>query len=244
MHFQLSLHLICVQGSKKKVLMVKLFDGFSNRIVNIRSVNRKFGYMSHPYCWCLLLLLSICCYLLWKGLTCGSIFHMLWWFNQKSVIDATWEPSLVDEVKDHLRSSCKIDRKCENGLIWKVEVGFEPNLVYWYNVWTLICSCSQRSCSMVKGHLKSSCSRCGDLDQMLTYIIHKPRQQATGPGTSKYFLKWAPFWNLISEMKTVTFFRRKLSQLQKKRNNSASDNYISIKQGQTRTSSGPIWVPF
>ena len=85
-------------------------------------------------------------------------------FNQSWVIDATWEPSFVDEVKfhiikvkGHLRSNCKISWKCENGLIWKVEVQFKPNLVYWYNVWTFICSCSQRSCTKVKDHLRSSC---------------------------------------------------------------------------------------
>ena len=37
----------CVRGSKK-ILTVKRYGDFSNRIVNIRSVNRKFGYTSHP----------------------------------------------------------------------------------------------------------------------------------------------------------------------------------------------------
>ena len=33
-------------------------------------------------------------------------------------------------VKGHLRSCFKIGWKCENGLIWKVEVRFEPSLCY------------------------------------------------------------------------------------------------------------------
>ena len=37
----------CVWGSKK-IQTVTRFGGFSNRIVIIRSVNRKFGYTSHP----------------------------------------------------------------------------------------------------------------------------------------------------------------------------------------------------
>ena len=219
-HFQL---LLCVRGSKKKVLMVKLFDGFSNQIVNKWSVNRKFGYMLHLYCWCLLLLFSvvvvyICCYLLWKGLTFGSIFHMLWWFNQKSVIDATWEPSLVDEVKGHLRSSCKIGQKSENGLIWKVEVGFEPNLVYWYNVWTLICSCSQRSCSKVKGLLKSSCNRCGWSRSDVN--LHHPQTATAGDrsgdfqsifSNERHFEIWFPKWKQLhfSEENYLNYTKKK-----------------------------------
>ena len=70
----------------------------------------------------------------------------LWWGHRSYI-----------KVIGHLRSSCKIGWKCENGLIWKVEVRFEPNLVYWYNIWTFMCSCSQRSCTKVKGHLRSSC---------------------------------------------------------------------------------------
>ena len=72
-------------------------------------------------------------------------------WNQTWFIDKIWEPSYVHavhtKVKGHLRSGCKIDWKCENGLIWKVEVRLEPN--------------------------------CDDLDQMLSCIIYKPRQQAT-----------------------------------------------------------------
>ena len=67
---------------------------------------------------------------------------------------------------------------------------------------TFICSCGQRSQIKVKGHQRSTCkitwkckfgliciledqlelpytNRCGDLDQMLTYIIRKRRRQAT-----------------------------------------------------------------
>ena len=53
------------------------------------------------------------------------------------------------------------------------------------------------------------------------------------------FFKWAPFWNLIS---------KKVKQL-----HFSEENYkntilhltftFSLKQGETRTSSGPIWVP-
>ena len=68
-----------------------------------------------------------------------------------------WGQSSYIKVKGHLRSSCKVGWKCENDLIWKVEVRFKPNLVYWYNMWPFICSCSQRSCTKVKGHLRSSC---------------------------------------------------------------------------------------
>ena len=74
----------------------------------------------------------------------GTLFC---WWGQRSHI----------KVKGHLRSSCKIGWKCENGLIWKVEVRLEPNLVYWYNVGTFTCSCGQRSYTKVKGHLRSSC---------------------------------------------------------------------------------------
>ena len=59
------------------------------------------------------------------------------------------------KVKGNLRSSYKIGWKCESGLIWKVEVGLEPNLVYWYNIGTVICSCGQRSYTKVKDHLRS-----------------------------------------------------------------------------------------
>ena len=114
------------------------------------------------------------------------------------------------KVRGHLRSSCKIGWKCENGLIWKVEVLFEPNLVYWYNMETFICSCSQRSQIKIKGHLRSTCKitwkckfglicilehqlellRCGDLDQMLTHIIHKPRWHTGGLVTAKRFFSF------------------------------------------------------
>ena len=72
---------------------------------------------------------------------------LICWWGQRSYI----------EVKGHLRSGCNIGWKCENDLIWKVKVRVEPNLAYWYNMCTFICSCSQRSCTKVKGHLRSSC---------------------------------------------------------------------------------------
>ena len=117
------------------------------------------AYWDHFVPCCCLLMLSVV-----KRVNIWLYFpHALMDFNQSWVIDATWEPSFVDEVKGHikvkghLRSSCMIGWKCENGLIWKVEVWFEPNLVYWYNMWSFICSCSQRSCTKVKGHLRLSC---------------------------------------------------------------------------------------
>ena len=105
-------------------------------------------------CWC-------CCPL-WKRVNIWLYLpHALMDFNQSWVIDATWKPSFVDEVRGHISRSKVIWGqyvKCENGLIWKVEVWFDPNsnLVYWYNMWPFICSCSQRSCTKVKGHLRSS----------------------------------------------------------------------------------------
>ena len=121
-------------------------------------------------CCCLLLLVVIvvcrCCLLLWKQVNIWLYLpHALMDFNQSWVIDATREPSFVDEVKCHIsrskviwvRWSCKIGWKCEIGLIWKVEVRLEPNLVQGYNMGIFICSCGQRSYTKVKGHLRSSC---------------------------------------------------------------------------------------
>ena len=39
----------------------------------------------------------------------------------------------------------------------KLKSDLNQTLVYWYNMWTFICSCSQRLCTKVKGHLRSSC---------------------------------------------------------------------------------------
>ena len=124
--------------------------------------------------------------------------------NQTWFIDVMCEPScscsqrLCTKVKGHLRSSCKKGWKYENGLIWKVELWFKPNLVYWYNMETFICSCSQGSQIKVRCHLRSTSeitwnckfwliayfrtncpNRYGYLDQMLTYITHRPWRQAT-----------------------------------------------------------------
>ena len=82
--------------------------------------------------------------------------NLVYWYNMGTFICSCSQRSYT-KVKDHLRSTCKIGWKCENGLIWKVEVRFEPNLVYWYNMETFICSCSQRSQIKVKGHLRSTC---------------------------------------------------------------------------------------
>ena len=140
-----------------------------------------------------------------------------------------WGQRLHIKVKGHLRSSCKIGWKCENGLIWKVEVRLEPNLVYWQSMGTFICSCGQRSYTKVKGHLRSSCkigwkcendliwkvgspiwTKLGDLDQMLTCIIHKPRRQASvafwGPRSifipKSFYSRW-PFFRLASRWKFI-----------------------------------------
>ena len=81
-------------------------------------------------------------------------------FNQRWVIDATWEPKSVDEVKGHikvkghLRSSWSWN--CESELIWKIEVQLEPNLVYWWYVGPFLCLCSQRSHIKVKCPLRSN----------------------------------------------------------------------------------------
>ena len=109
-----------------------------------------------------------CCCLLWKQLknrlkfdsnfTCFNGFQpklghrcnmetlICWWVQRSHIM-----------VKGHLRSSWKMGWKCESGLIWKVEVRFEPNLVYWQNMGTFVCSCGQRSQIKVKGHLRSTC---------------------------------------------------------------------------------------
>ena len=75
--------------------------------------------------------------------------------NMKTLI-CWWDQRSHIKVKGHLRSSCKIGWKCENGLIWKVEVWLEPNLVYGYNMGPFVCSCSLRSYTKVKGHQRSS----------------------------------------------------------------------------------------
>ena len=58
------------------------------------------------------------------------------------------------KVKGYLR---KIGWKCESGIVWKVEVLLEPNMVYGYNVGSFVCSCSQRSYFKVISHQRSSC---------------------------------------------------------------------------------------
>ena len=78
-------------------------------------------------------------------------------FQPKLGHRSAWEPSFVDEVKGHikvkghLRSSCMIGWKCESDLIWKVEVRLEPNLVYWYNMGTFLCSCGQKVTNQGQG---------------------------------------------------------------------------------------------
>ena len=83
--------------------------------------------------------------------------NLVYWHNMGTFI-CLWGQRSYTKVKGHLRSSCKMGWKCENGLLWKVEVWFEPNLLYWCNMGTCICSCSQRSQSKVKGHLRSMCN--------------------------------------------------------------------------------------
>ena len=76
---------------------------------------------------------------------------MLWWISTKvESIDVTWEPSFVDEIKGHLRSSCKIGWKCENGLIWKVG---SPN---WNQTWFIDIIWGPSYVNAVKGHILRS----------------------------------------------------------------------------------------
>ena len=60
-----------------------------------------------------------------------------------------WGQSLHIKVKGHLRLSCKIGWKCKSGLIWKVEVQLEPNLVYWYHM-------EGENLLTIKGHIPRS----------------------------------------------------------------------------------------
>ena len=106
-------------------------------------------------CCCLLMLLPavvVCCE---NRLTFGSNFHiMLWWISTKV-------GSYMQHGNPHLLMRSEVIWgqvvRCESGLIWKVEVRLEPNLVYWYNMGTFIRSWGQRSYTKVKGHLRSSC---------------------------------------------------------------------------------------
>ena len=114
----------------------------------------------------------------------------------------SWKPCQRShiKVKGHLRSSCKIGWKCESDLIWKVEVRLEPNLVYWYNMGPIVCSCSQRSQMKVKSPVRPMCKiswKCNmthlhtwgpirtmwpqqvwDQGQVSICIIHKPRRHS------------------------------------------------------------------
>ena len=57
------------------------------------------------------------------------------------------------------------------------------------------------------------------------------------------FFKWAPFWNLIPKKKTLTSFWNKLPKLLKKDPILHVATLFSLKQGETRTSHGPIPHP-
>ena len=50
-----------------------------------------------------------------------------------------------------------------------------------------------------------------------------------------FFFKWAPFWNLISKRKTITFFWSKLSKLHKKDPILHVATTFFLKQRETRT---------
>ena len=76
-----------------------------------------------------------------------NVGTLICWWGERSYI----------KVKGHLRSSCKVDWKCESGLIWKVEFWLEAHLVFWYNFGPFVCSCGQRAYTKVKGHQRSSC---------------------------------------------------------------------------------------
>ena len=58
------------------------------------------------------------------------------------------------KVKGHLLS-WKIGWKCESGLIWKVEVWLEPNLVYWFIMEPSVCLCGQRLYTKFRGQVVS-----------------------------------------------------------------------------------------
>ena len=58
-----------------------------------------------------------------------------------------------------------------------------------------------------------------------------------------FFFKWAPFWNLISKKKTITFFWSKLPKLHKKDSILHVTTTFSLKQGETRTNNVPIPHP-
>ena len=80
----------------------------------------------------------VCCVLmlLWKRVNFWLYLpHALMDFNQSWVIDATWEPSFVDEVKSHIsRSKVIWDWKYENGLIWKVEIQLHLNQTWFIDI--------------------------------------------------------------------------------------------------------------
>ena len=57
------------------------------------------------------------------------------------------------------------------------------------------------------------------------------------------FFKWAPLWNLFPKKRTITFFWSKLSKLHKKDPILHVATTFSLKQGETRTSHGPIPHP-
>ena len=59
-----------------------------------------------------------------------------------------------------------------------------------------------------------------------------------------FFFKWAPFWNLISKKENnYVFFWSKLSKLHKKDPILHVTTTVFLKQGETRTSHGPILHP-
>ena len=58
------------------------------------------------------------------------------------------------------------------------------------------------------------------------------------------FFKWARFWNLISKKENNYVFWSKLSKLHKKDPILHVATTFSLKQGETRTSHGPIPHPF
>ena len=60
---------------------------------------------------------------------------------------------------------------------------------------------------------------------------------------SKKNFKWAPFWNLISRKRTITYVWSKLSKLYKKDQILHVATIFSLKYGETRTRNGPIPHP-
>ena len=113
------------------------------------------------------------------------------WYNMGPFVCSCIQRSYM-KVKGHQRSSCKIGSKCKIHLIWRVEVGLEPNLVYWYNVRTFTCSWGQRSQMKVKGHVRLICKIAWKCKIWLICILEDhvtPTGLGLRPGVNLYHLQ-------------------------------------------------------